>query len=186
MWHWFIDWLTISRSCIICAPSVDISTNTRLTYRSITIYWLKSDPHVSFDIDWHIGYIGRSSVGRYVGWLCLSDCQPNCWAIGYWHSANTSLILEYLVDCSLCCRRNLTLRLETSVEEQRRYPCSTRRFSEASLYYCCTSLSKIGHDHLSSAPNKVANQDNRENVNLKGCKVDFSAMFSWMSTLSLS
>ena len=78
--NWYLSWYIDRHATDM---SVDISTNISVTCRST----------------YRLTY--RSSVHRCVNWEWLSDCRPTCWSIGYRHSANTSLILWYLVDCGL-------------------------------------------------------------------------------------
>ena len=105
-------------------------------------------------------------------WLveCWSICWPKCRSIGYWHSADTSLILEYLVDCSLCCRHSLTqVRNVCGGAVQISLFCP--RFSEASLYKLLyvTVGNWVLSPLFSSKQNclllsNMANRDNCENV----------------------
>jgi len=117
-------------SCVFCAPidryigqhidwhigwvSVDISTDAR------PICWSTCQPpYRSICVGWHINrdisrYLDRHSAhnyfGRYVNReLLLSDSWPTYQAIGYRHSANTSLLLAYWPDCNLSRRHDLTL-----------------------------------------------------------------------------
>ena len=105
---WFIDGLTVSGSCIICAllgrhidrPSVDVSvyydilTEKRPMCR--LIYW------PTYWLYWSVE--------------CRLICRPiivvqlsaELWidSLLTFHQYTTSLILEYLVDCSPCCSVN--------------------------------------------------------------------------------
>ena len=78
-----------------------------------SIYWSTSRPTRNRYLDRDISinqFIGRVLVGILTDILVewLSDCRWTCRSIDCRHSADTSLILGYLVDCSLHCRRNLT------------------------------------------------------------------------------
>ena len=154
---WFIDGLTVSGSCIICAllgrhidrPSVyvsvyyDILTEKRPMCR--LIYWPK------YWLYWSVE--------------CRLICRPivvvqlsaELWidSLLTFHQYTTSLILEYLVDCSPCCSVNsLYVRNACGGAAQISLFCPPA--SQWLLCInCCTSLSKIGCGHLSSAPNKI-------------------------------
>ena len=103
--------------------SVVISTDTRPMYWSTYMYRLSvnwyvgqhisqvsvalstdtSPRCVSQLINRHIGWARVDMcrptldryVRRYVDREWLSDCRPKCQSIGYWHSADTSLLLAY-------------------------------------------------------------------------------------------
>ena len=103
--HWFNDWLTISGSCVICAPlgrhidrhSVDISVYydilTEKWPMCCLIYW---------PTYWLYWLVECRLICRPIVFVQLS---AEMWidSLLTFRQYTTSLILEYLVYCSLCC-----------------------------------------------------------------------------------